>query len=75
MTIKLLITTEDDTVVSQYITSEWNVERDKMQFFVKLQKYMIEYIGEHAKINKIHIKKLQSFDGADNLLMEVNKSE
>jgi hypothetical protein len=75
MKIKLLITTDNDTSVSQDIISEWSVDKNGMEFFTKLQQYMNTYIIEHNTKNTIHIKCLESFDDTGVLLMRMDKSE
>ena len=75
MKIKLLITTDNDTSVSQDIISEWSVDKNGMEFFTKLQQYMNTYIMEHNTKNTIHIKCLESFDDNGVLLMRMDKSE
>jgi hypothetical protein len=75
MKIKLLITTDNDTSVSQDIISEWSVDKNGMEFFTKLQQYMNTYIIEHNTKNTIHIKCLESFDDNGVLLMRMDKSE
>lgn len=75
MKIKLLITIDNDTSVSQDIISEWSVEKDGMVFFTKLQQYMNRYIMEHNKKNTIHIKCLESFDENGVSLMRMDKNQ
>lgn len=75
MKIKLLITIDNDTSVSQDIISEWSVEKDGMVFFTKLQEYMNTYIMEHNKKNTIHIKCLESFDENGVSLMRMDKNQ
>lgn len=75
MKIKLLITIDNDTSVSQDIISEWSVEKDGMEFFTKLQQYMNTYIMEHNKKNTIHIKCLESFDENGVSLMRMDKNQ
>jgi hypothetical protein len=75
MKIKLLITIDNDTSVSQDIISEWSVEKDGMEFFTKLQQYMNTYIMEHNRKNTIHIKCLESFDENGVSLMRMDKNE
>lgn len=75
MKIKLLITIDNDTSVSQDIISEWSVEKNGMEFFTKLQQYMNTYIMEHNKKNTIHIKCLESFDENGVSLMRMDKNQ
>jgi hypothetical protein len=75
MKIKLLITADNGTSVSQDIISEWSVDKNSMEFFTKLQQYMNAYIMEHNTKNTIHIKCLESFDENGVLLMRMDKNE
>ena len=75
MKIKLIITADNDTAVSQDVLSEWSVETDGAQFFTKLQQYMNTYIMEYNKKNTIHIKTLESFNEDGILLMRMDKNE
>jgi hypothetical protein len=75
MKIKLLITTDNDTSVSQDIISEWSVDKHGMEFFTKLQQYMNTYIMEYNTKNTIHIKCLESFDDDGVLLMRMDKNQ
>lgn len=75
MKIKLLITIDNDTSVSQDIISEWSVDKDGADFFIKLQQYMNTYIMEHNKKNTIHIKCLECFDENGVSLMRMDKNE
>jgi hypothetical protein len=75
MKLKLLITTEIGTSVSQDIISEWSVDKNGMEFFTKLQQYMNTYIMEYNTKNTIHIKCLESFDDDGVLLMRMDKNQ
>jgi hypothetical protein len=74
MKIKLLITTENEIVISQEISSQWEIQKDAVTFFTNLQKYMLDYIKEYNKKNAIPIKKLQSFTEDDVQLLEIHKN-
>ena len=75
MKIKLLITIDNNTKVSQDIISEWSPKKDGCDFFTKLQQYMNTYIMEYNTKNSIRIKSLESFDEDDTLLMRMDKNE
>lgn len=75
MKIKLLITTGNDTSVSQDIISEWDIKKNPMEFFEKLEKYMNTYVMEYNKKNTIHLKCLESFDEDGISLMRLDKNE
>lgn len=74
MKIKLLITLENGNVATQQILSEWKIEKEKGEFFIKLQSYMNSYIIEHNRKNLIKIATLEAFDESDNLLMTFGKN-
>jgi hypothetical protein len=75
MKLTLLITTDNDTSVSQDIISEWNIKKNPMEFFGKLEQYMNTYILEYNKKNTIRLKSLECFHEDGTLLMTMDKSE
>jgi hypothetical protein len=75
MKLTLLITTNNDTVVSQNIVTEWDIKKNPMEFFGKLEQYMHKHIIEHNKKNAIHIKSLECFHEDGTLLMTMGETE
>jgi len=75
MKIKLLITIDNDTSVSQDIISEWDINKNPMEFFRKLEQYMNTYIIEYNKKNTIRLKSLECFNEDGVLLMRMDKTE
>ena len=75
MKIKLLITIDNDTSVSQDIISEWDINKNPMEFFRKLEQYMNTYIIEYNKKNTIRLKSLECFNEDGILLMRMDKNE
>jgi hypothetical protein len=75
MKLTLLITNNNDTAVSQNIISEWDINKNPMEFFKKLEQYMNTYIIEYNKKNTIHIKSLECFHEDGTLLMTMGKTE
>jgi hypothetical protein len=74
MKIKLIITNKDGLVVSQEILSEWNIQKDGIKFFSKLNAYLNTYIIEYNKANESHIQKLEAFDEDEVLLASITKN-
>jgi hypothetical protein len=74
MKIKLIITNKDGLVVSQEILSEWNIQKDGIKFFMKLNAYLNQYIYEYNKANTIHIQSLEAFDENEVLLTSFIKN-
>lgn len=75
MTLTLLITTNNDTEVSQNIISEWDINKNPIEFFTKLEQYMNTYIIEYNKKNTIHLKCLECFHEDGTLLMTMGETQ
>jgi hypothetical protein len=69
MKLTLLITSNNDTAVSQNIISEWDINKNPIEFFRKLEQYMNTYIIEYNKKNNVHLKCLECFHEDGTLLM------